>query len=66
MKTNRFFLIGILLLGALLSACAGIATAQELTPTPTAGEPQPMTAEPVTRTITVTGHGMAVMTPDIA
>lgn len=66
MKANRLFVIGILLLGALLSACAGAAVAQELTPTPVEGESQPAPAEPVTRTITVSGRGTAVMTPDIA
>ena len=66
MKKHGLTFVLILLVSALLSACAGAAVAQELTPTPIE-EPNQVTAPAeVTRTITVNGSGTAVMTPDIA
>jgi uncharacterized protein YggE len=52
MKTKLFFLLSILLLGAFLTACG-----------PSTINVQP---QPVMRTITVTGTGMVMLTPDIA
>jgi uncharacterized protein len=52
MKTKLFFLLSILVLGSLLSACG---------PSTITVQPQP-----IQRTITVTGTGMITLTPDIA
>jgi uncharacterized protein YggE len=52
MKTKYLFLIGVLVLGALLAACG---------PSTVTVQPQPPQ-----RTVTVTGAGMVTLTPDIA
>lgn len=52
MKTKLFFLLSVLVLGTLLTAC---------TPSSITVQPQPYM-----RTITVTGTGMVTLTPDIA
>jgi uncharacterized protein YggE len=52
MKTKLYFLLSVLVLGGLLSAC---------TPSSITVQPQPYQ-----RTITVTGSGMITLTPDIA
>ncbi|KAF0109351.1 MAG: hypothetical protein FD146_395 [Anaerolineaceae bacterium] len=52
MKTKLFFLLSILAIGALLTACG-----------PSTVNVQP---QPTMRTITVTGTGMVTLTPDIA
>lgn len=60
MKTRTLFLTTIFLLAALLSGCAGVAFAQTSTPTETA----PATES--NRTLSVSGSGLAYLTPDIA
>lgn len=59
MKTRLYILTTILLLAAVLSGCAGVAFAQTSTPE------QPAPAES-NRTLSVSGSGMAYLTPDIA
>jgi uncharacterized protein YggE len=61
MRNKLPFLITILLLSMLLSACAGVAAAQSAAPLPQTDAP----SEPP-RTISVSGSGIAYLTPDIA
>lgn len=56
MRRTHLVLISFVLLAALISGCAGVASAQTST-----GE-----ENPVTRTISVSGSGKAVLAPDIA
>lgn len=56
MRKTLFVLLTFSLLASLISGCAGVASAQ----TTTGNE------NPVTRTISVTGSGKAILTPDIA
>jgi uncharacterized protein len=56
MRKTLFVLISMTLLSSLISGCAGVASAQTSTGT----------ENPVTRTISVSGSGKAVLTPDIA
>lgn len=56
MRTKTAFLIGVMLISVLLTACAGTALAQ----TPVAAENPPL------RTLSVTGNGKAYLVPDIA
>jgi uncharacterized protein YggE len=58
MRTKLFFLISILLMASLLTACGTIAKAQSDQPT--------ATGEKVTRTLSVNGTGKAYLVPDIA
>jgi len=60
MKTRTLFLSAIFLLAALLSGCAGAAFAQTSTP----AESTP--AAENNRTLSVSGSGLAYLTPDIA
>ncbi len=61
---NKTLLVSIILvLSAFLSACSGVAAAQAIQ-TPT--EPAAVAASPAERTISITGSGKAVLTPDIA
>ena len=55
MRNKLIYLVLVVLLSSLISGCAGAASAQ------TTGE-----EKPVTRTISVTGSGKAVLVPDIA
>ena len=64
MRKKISLLIIITLLSALLSACAGAAAAQSLPPVAQAGEQEP-SSEPL-RTLSVSGSGVAYLTPDIA
>jgi uncharacterized protein YggE len=66
MKSKVFYVISMFLIAAVLSACAGSAAAQVQTPTVTAtsGPTTGQSANP--RTITVSGTGIAYLTPDIA
>ncbi len=61
MRNKFFFLISILLVSALLTGCAGAAYAQTTTPAVQSAE-----EAKVTRTITVSGTGKTILTPDIA
>lgn len=56
MRTKFFFLVSVILMAALISACGGVALAQ----TPQAEPTPPL------RTITVNGSGKTILTPDIA
>ncbi len=56
MRKTMFVLISIMLLSSLISGCAGVASAQSSTGS----------ENPVTRTISVSGSGKAILTPDIA
>ncbi len=56
MRTRFIFLVGVILIAALVSACGGVALAQ----TPQAEPTPPL------RTITVNGSGKTILTPDIA
>lgn len=56
MRTKFVFLVGVILIAALVSACGGVALAQ----TPQAEPTPPL------RTITVNGSGKTTLTPDIA
>jgi uncharacterized protein YggE len=64
MRNKLFFLLTILAISSLLTACAGVAMAQSSTPAAqtTAGEETGQ----VYRTITVSGSGKAYLTPDVA
>jgi len=59
MRTKIYFLISVVLMSALLTGCAGAAYAQSATPTA-----EPSTT--VTRTLNVSGSGIAYLSPDIA
>jgi uncharacterized protein YggE len=59
MRTKIYFLIGVVLLAALLTSCAGAAYAQSTTPTSES-------VATVTRTLNVSGSGIAYLSPDIA
>lgn len=61
MRNKFIFLISILLISSLLTGCAGAAYAQSSTPAAANEE-----SKQVYRTLTVTGSGMAYLTPDIA
>lgn len=65
MRNKLTNLMYILMAAVLLSGCAGVAFAQSATPTVEAA-PAEGSDKPVTRTITVTGSGKAMLTPDIA
>ncbi|MBN2550463.1 MAG: SIMPL domain-containing protein [Anaerolineales bacterium] len=62
MRNKLTHLMYILIVAVLLSGCAGVALAQSATPTVEAAPAD----KPVTRTITVTGSGKALLTPNIA
>lgn len=64
MRKNLTILFSFVLIAALLSGCASAAFAQSSTPAAASGEQA--VAEPVNRTITVTGTGKVFLTPDIA
>jgi hypothetical protein len=58
MRSKIYFLSGLLIFSTLLTSCAGGASAQTTTPAPE--------GQKVTRTVSVTGSGKAILTPDIA
>ncbi len=66
MKGKFFYVVSMFLIAAVLGACAGNAAAQVQTPTasPTNTPAAGQSANP--RTITVSGTGVAYLTPDIA
>jgi uncharacterized protein YggE len=66
MKSKLFYIVSMLLIAALLGACAGSAAAQGQTPTvaATSSPVSDQSANP--RTLTVSGTGTAYLTPDIA
>jgi uncharacterized protein YggE len=66
MKGKFFYVVSMFLIAAVLSACAGNAAAQVQTPTtaPTDTPAVGQSANP--RTLTVSGTGVAYLTPDIA
>lgn len=64
MRSKLPFLMIVLLLSTLLSACAGVAAAQSAAPVPQAGD-ENTPSEPL-RTLSVGGSGIAYLAPDIA
>jgi uncharacterized protein YggE len=66
MKSKLFYIVSMLLIAALLGACAGSAAAQGQAPTvaATSSPVSDQSANP--RTLTVSGTGTAYLTPDIA
>ena len=61
MRKKIVFLISVLLLSSLVTACSGVALAQSETPVAPGQLPQP-----VNRTLNVTGSGRVYLVPDIA
>ena len=61
MRTKTNLIVILILLSMLVAGCAGSAAAQSLTATPESEE-----IKPVTRTLSVSGSGIAYITPDIA
>ncbi len=67
MKGKFFYVVSMLLIAAVLSACAGTAAAQGQTPTAAAtSAPASDQSASNPRTLTVSGTGIAYLTPDIA
>jgi uncharacterized protein len=66
MKSKLFYVISMLLIAALLGACAGSAAAQGQTPTAAATSAPTSDQSANPRTLTVSGTGVAYLTPDIA
>jgi uncharacterized protein YggE len=73
MRNKLYILISILLMSALLTACAGAAFAQSSSPTAQAtakssqaSAEEEKDSQPATRTISVNGTGLAYLTPDMA
>jgi uncharacterized protein len=67
MKSKLFYIVSMVLIAAMLGACAGNAAAQVQTPTVTATSSPPTSGQPANpRTLTVSGTGVAYLTPDIA
>jgi uncharacterized protein YggE len=66
MKGKFFYVVSMFLIAAMLSACAGNAAAQVQTPTVTATSSPTSAQSANPRTLTVSGTGVAYLTPDIA
>jgi uncharacterized protein YggE len=66
MKSKFFYIVSMLLIAAVLSACAGTAAAQGQTPTAAATSAPASDQSANPRTLTVSGTGTAYLTPDIA
>jgi uncharacterized protein len=66
MKSKFFYAVSMLLIAAILSACAGSAAAQGQTPTAAATSSAASDQSANPRTLTVSGTGIAYLTPDIA
>jgi uncharacterized protein YggE len=66
MKNKLFYVVSMVLIAVVLSACAGNAAAQVQTPTVTATSSPPTGQSANPRTLTVSGTGVAYLTPDIA
>jgi uncharacterized protein YggE len=66
MKSKFFYIGSMLLIAALLGACAGSAAAQGQTPTAAATSSSASDQSANPRTLTVSGTGIAYLTPDIA
>ena len=66
MKNKFFYVVSMVLIAAVLSACAGNAMAQVQTPTATPANTPAADQSANPRTLTVSGTGVAYLTPDIA
>jgi uncharacterized protein YggE len=62
MRNKILVIVSVLLIGAVISACSGVAAAQGVTPTASAQDEEPGAV----RTITVSGSGQAFLNPDLA